>query len=236
MMLYPLAIGGVCIVTSIIGTFFVKLGANQSIMGALYKGLIATGVLSLVGVAAVIYCAGRLRHRHDVAGVTFTGMALFRCGVVGLVVTGADRRGSPNTTPAPTTARCSRSPSVLGHRPRHQRDPGPRGLDGIDRAAGAGDHRAASSSPTPWPACSASPSRPPPCWRWPAWSWRSTPSARSPTMPAASPKWPACRRRSARPPTRSTRSATPPRRSPRAMRSARPASARWCCSRPTPRT
>ena len=51
MMIYPLAIGGVCIITSIIGTFFVKLGASQSIMGALYKGLIATGVLSLVGIA-----------------------------------------------------------------------------------------------------------------------------------------------------------------------------------------
>src|SRR2546421_3504650 len=51
MMTLPLAIGGICIVTSIIGTFFVKLGASQSIMGALYKGLIATGVLSLVGVA-----------------------------------------------------------------------------------------------------------------------------------------------------------------------------------------
>ena len=47
MMTLPLAIGGVCIITSIIGTFFVKLGANQSIMGALYKGLIATAVLSL---------------------------------------------------------------------------------------------------------------------------------------------------------------------------------------------
>src|SRR6059036_1863526 len=40
-MLYPLGICGACIVTSIIGTFFVKLGANGSIMGALYKGLIA---------------------------------------------------------------------------------------------------------------------------------------------------------------------------------------------------
>src|ERR1700736_2886140 len=47
MMTLPLAIGDVCIITSIIGTFFVKLGANQSIMGALYKGLIATGILSL---------------------------------------------------------------------------------------------------------------------------------------------------------------------------------------------
>ena len=49
MMLYPLAIGGICIITSIIGTFFVRLGASQSIMGALYKGFIATGVLSLIG-------------------------------------------------------------------------------------------------------------------------------------------------------------------------------------------
>src|ERR1700680_3087280 len=55
MMTLPLAIGGACIITSIIGTFFVKLGANQSIMGALYKGLIATGILSLVAVAGVIY-------------------------------------------------------------------------------------------------------------------------------------------------------------------------------------
>ena len=48
-MLYPLAICGACIITSIVGTFFVKLGSNGSIMGALYKGLIATGLLSIVG-------------------------------------------------------------------------------------------------------------------------------------------------------------------------------------------
>src|SRR6187397_1363591 len=47
MMLYPLAIGAACVITSIIGTFFVRLGPSQSIMGALYKGVIATGVLSL---------------------------------------------------------------------------------------------------------------------------------------------------------------------------------------------
>ena len=52
-MLYPLAIGAACIVTSIAGTFFVKLGQNQSIMGALYKGLIATGVLSVAAIAIV---------------------------------------------------------------------------------------------------------------------------------------------------------------------------------------
>ena len=61
MMMLPLAIGGVCIVTSIIGTFFVKLGASQSIMGALYKGLIATGVLSLAGAGAGHPLADRLR-------------------------------------------------------------------------------------------------------------------------------------------------------------------------------
>src|SRR5580698_2824546 len=85
MMTLPLAIGGICIITSIIGTFFVKLGANQSIMGALYKGLIATGVLSLGGVAFVVYY---LIGFGPLAGVKFTGMALFECGIVGLVVTG----------------------------------------------------------------------------------------------------------------------------------------------------
>jgi K(+)-stimulated pyrophosphate-energized sodium pump len=85
MMTLPLAIGGVCIITSIIGTFFVKLGASQSIMGALYKGLIATGVLSLVGVAGVIYY---LIGFGALAGVNYTGLALFECGVVGLAVTG----------------------------------------------------------------------------------------------------------------------------------------------------
>ncbi len=48
-MLYPLAICGACIITSIVGTFFVKLGTNGSIMGALYKGLIVTGLLSVIG-------------------------------------------------------------------------------------------------------------------------------------------------------------------------------------------
>src|SRR3546814_6212029 len=47
---YPLAIGGVCIIASIIGTFFVRLGASQNIMGALYKGFIVSAVLSLVGI------------------------------------------------------------------------------------------------------------------------------------------------------------------------------------------
>ncbi len=87
MMTLPLAIGGVCIITSIIGTFFVRLGASQSIMGALYKGLIATGVLSLIGVGGVInYLIGFGALQG--ASYPITGMALFECGIVGLVVTG----------------------------------------------------------------------------------------------------------------------------------------------------
>ncbi|MDW3428500.1 sodium/proton-translocating pyrophosphatase, partial [Escherichia coli] len=84
-MTLPLAIGGICIITSIIGTFFVKLGASQSIMGALYKGLIATGILSLIGVAAAI---NWLIGFGKLDGVDYTGMSLFWCGVVGLAVTG----------------------------------------------------------------------------------------------------------------------------------------------------
>jgi K(+)-stimulated pyrophosphate-energized sodium pump len=85
MMTYPLAIGGICIITSIIGTFFVKLGPSQSIMGALYKGVIVTGLLSLVGVALVTYW---LVGFGSVPGQSYSGAALFVCGVAGLIVTG----------------------------------------------------------------------------------------------------------------------------------------------------
>lgn len=85
MMTYPLGIGGVCIITSIIGTFFVRLGPSKSIMGALYKGFIASAVLSLVG---IYYITWRLVGFGAIAGVSFTGTSLFICAVVGLVVTG----------------------------------------------------------------------------------------------------------------------------------------------------
>ncbi|MBI3436424.1 MAG: sodium-translocating pyrophosphatase [Proteobacteria bacterium] len=87
MMTLPLAIGGVCIMTSIIGTFFVKLsaGENPSIMGALYKGLVVTGILSLAGVAGVThYMIGF----GPLPGVAYSGLSLFYCGIVGLAVTG----------------------------------------------------------------------------------------------------------------------------------------------------
>jgi K(+)-stimulated pyrophosphate-energized sodium pump len=85
MMTLPLGIGGACIITSIIGTFFVKLGPSQSIMGALYKGFIASAVLSLIGVGLVIHW---LIGFGAIPGVTYTGTGLFVCGIVGLVVTG----------------------------------------------------------------------------------------------------------------------------------------------------
>lgn len=89
MMLYPMAIGAACIVTSIIGTFFVKLGANQSIMGALYKGFIAAGVLSVGAIAAVNYAmfGGFSASFTTTQNVTFTSGSLFACALVGLAVT-----------------------------------------------------------------------------------------------------------------------------------------------------
>ena len=88
-MVLPLAIGGACVITSIIGTYFVKLGASNNIMGALYKGIIATGVLSLVALFPVIcYVFGGMDVALSHAGKAFTPMSLFWCGVAGLVITG----------------------------------------------------------------------------------------------------------------------------------------------------
>lgn len=85
-MLYPLAICGGSIITSIIGTFFVKLGPSNDIMGALYKGLIVTGVLSIVAVALATWLTvgwGPV----GAAGTTVNGTNLFLCALVGLIVT-----------------------------------------------------------------------------------------------------------------------------------------------------
>ena len=89
MLMLPLAIGGVCIFTSIIGTFFVSLGKSQDIMGALYKGLIVTGILSIAAVAGVIYQFVGFDTKISYSGFTheFTGLTLFYCGLVGLAVT-----------------------------------------------------------------------------------------------------------------------------------------------------
>jgi len=87
-MLYPLVIGAACVVTSIIGTFFVKLGANNSIMGALYKGFLMTTVLSIVVLWPVTDYMIGMATVLKVGDFTFTGMELFYSGVTGLGVTG----------------------------------------------------------------------------------------------------------------------------------------------------
>jgi K(+)-stimulated pyrophosphate-energized sodium pump len=87
-MLYPLAIAGMSIVTSIIGTFFVRLGKSNNIMGALYKGVIATVVLSLIGLYPLTDAMIGLNTEIVSGGVTYTGLSLFYCGIVGLAVTG----------------------------------------------------------------------------------------------------------------------------------------------------
>jgi len=88
MMVYPLTIGGSCILTSIAGTFFVRLGKTKNIMNALYKGFIVTAVLSLVILYPVTDSVIGLETVFNVSNKSFTGLGLYICGVAGLVITG----------------------------------------------------------------------------------------------------------------------------------------------------
>ncbi|MCA1199722.1 sodium-translocating pyrophosphatase [Sphingomonas sp. R647] len=88
LMSLPLAVGGICIITSIIGTYFVRLGSGTNIMGALYKGFIATALLSI---PAIYYVTAQTLGGMDTqvgGGLNFTGMDLFWSMMVGLGVTG----------------------------------------------------------------------------------------------------------------------------------------------------
>ncbi len=94
MMAMPLLIGGVCIVTSIIGTYFVRLGNGTNVMGAMYKGFLVTAVLSVPLIYLVMqYALGSVATDMNTvlnAGtdmVQFTGMDLFLCAVIGLLLT-----------------------------------------------------------------------------------------------------------------------------------------------------
>jgi K(+)-stimulated pyrophosphate-energized sodium pump len=89
MMMLPLIICGVCIFASIVGTFFVKLDATNNIMKALYKGVIVTAVLSAIFVAIIINVyLGGFAAKFQTATLTITGMDLFICAIIGLIVTG----------------------------------------------------------------------------------------------------------------------------------------------------
>ncbi len=88
MMIYPLTIGGACILTSVAGTFFVKLGRSKNIMNALYKGFVATAILSLIILYPVTDSVIGLDTNYTVNDKTFNGMNLYTCGVIGLIITG----------------------------------------------------------------------------------------------------------------------------------------------------
>ncbi|WP_333567022.1 sodium-translocating pyrophosphatase [Sphingorhabdus sp.] len=85
LMSLPLLIGGVCVITSIIGTYFVRLGGGKNIMGAMYKGFLVTAILSVPAIwFAIDFALGGMA--NDVGG--FTGQTLFYCSLLGLVITG----------------------------------------------------------------------------------------------------------------------------------------------------
>jgi K(+)-stimulated pyrophosphate-energized sodium pump len=88
MMIYPLSIGGGCILTTIFGTFFVKLGKSKKIMNALYKGFIATALLSLLILYPITDYIIGLNTEYFIEDKIFTGTGLYVCGVIGLIITG----------------------------------------------------------------------------------------------------------------------------------------------------
>ena len=87
MMLLPLIIGAVCILASVVATWFVKLGANNSIMGALYKGFTASAIISAILIGGVVSTFIGWDTAYAMAGTKVTGTALFVCSITGLVVT-----------------------------------------------------------------------------------------------------------------------------------------------------
>lgn len=87
-MVYPMAIGAMCIVASILGTFFVHLGKKKNIMGALYKGFIASALLSFLFIAFLTHKLLGLSTPFTFETTTFTGLHLLLCTLVGFAVTG----------------------------------------------------------------------------------------------------------------------------------------------------
>ncbi len=88
MMIYPLAIGGACIVTSILGTFFVTLGSDKNIMKAMYKGFVITAISSLVILFPITKYVIGFTTEYVVNGKSFNGLSLYFCGIIGLIITG----------------------------------------------------------------------------------------------------------------------------------------------------
>ncbi len=88
MMMYPLSIAGVCTIASIIGTYFVRLGKSENIMMALYKGFIVSAVLSAIFLYFITDHVVGMSTSLNALGDNITGMSLFYCGLLGLIITG----------------------------------------------------------------------------------------------------------------------------------------------------
>ena len=228
--LYPLVLGGVSIIASIIGTFAVK-SRTGNVERALYQGMAVAGIIAAVAFYPIT--AAMMDDLTRVGGSAGPGVGdLYLCALIGLGITAllfviTDYYTSTRFGPVKKTAAASETghatniiqglasglqatalPAlviVLGiwRRLRAGRDLRHRRRRHGAAVADRRDRRARRVR------------------------------ARSPTTPAASPRWRSCPRKSATSPTRSTPSATRRRRSPRATRSARPRSRRWCCSRPS---
>ncbi|MEL6961428.1 MAG: sodium-translocating pyrophosphatase [Pseudomonadota bacterium] len=86
LMLYPLIIGGVCLLASVVGTYFVKLGSSNNIMAALYKGFLAAAILSAIALLPITLFF--LGDEYTGGGATFNGWNIYVCTLAGLAVTG----------------------------------------------------------------------------------------------------------------------------------------------------
>ena len=85
-MIYPLTIGGACILTSIIGTFFVKLGNSKNVMNALYKGFVVSAISLAILYPVTDYVLG-LDKIYNLQNNSFSGKSLYYCGIIGLIIT-----------------------------------------------------------------------------------------------------------------------------------------------------